>query len=198
MNITIIAAIARNGVIGKSDTNDLPWGRSYPEDLARFKALTMGHAVIMGRRTWESLPPKQRPLPNRLNVVVTSSLDAPPLNTHVRFAGSLPLALDLADRAYTGIGWNRARHIFVIGGARLFAEALPLATTLELTLIDRDWEGDVFWPGFVEARSLRFVYAFMETQGFDCVASHGAENPDLRFTRWERRQARKNSEVRGV
>jgi dihydrofolate reductase len=128
--LTLIAAVASNRVIGID--NRLPW--HLPEDLRHFKALTTGHAVIMGRKTWESLPEKFRPLPGRRNVVVTR-------NASYRAAGaevvtSLPAAL-----AAAGDG-----EAFVIGGAELYAAALPLADRLQLTEIGAAFEGDSRFP----------------------------------------------------
>ncbi|MBK6402594.1 MAG: dihydrofolate reductase [Rhodocyclaceae bacterium] len=128
--LTLIAAIARNGVIGKG--NALPW--HLPEDLRRFKALTTGQAVIMGRKTWDSLPAKFRPLPNRLNIVVTRNRDYRAEGATV--VGSLDAAIH-ASQTLTP---------FVIGGAELYAHALPLAQRLELTEIDADIEGDAHFP----------------------------------------------------
>jgi dihydrofolate reductase len=127
----LIYARARNGVIGKD--NQLPW--HLPEDLAHFKALTLGSPVIMGRRTWESLPPKFRPLPGRTNVVVTRQ-DA----WHAEGAHR---AASLTD----ALAWCAgAAQAWVIGGAELFKDALPMADRLEVTEIDADFEGDVFMP----------------------------------------------------
>ncbi|MBK6677921.1 MAG: dihydrofolate reductase [Rhodocyclaceae bacterium] len=128
--LTLTAAIARNGVIGKG--NALPW--HLPEDLRRFKALTTGQAVIMGRKTWDSLPAKFRPLPNRLNIVVTRNRDYRAEGATV--VGSLDAAIH-ASQTLTP---------FVIGGAELYAHALPLAQRLELTEIDADIEGDAHFP----------------------------------------------------
>ncbi len=131
--LTLIAAIARNGVIGKG--NALPW--HLPEDLRRFKALTTGQAVIMGRKTWDSLPAKFRPLPNRLNIVVTR-------NPAWRAAGaeqapSLDAALALAADA---------ARAFVIGGGELYHAALAQAAELVLTEIEREFDGDARFPDF--------------------------------------------------
>jgi dihydrofolate reductase len=131
MKLGLIYARARNGVIGKD--GGLPW--HLPEDLAHFKRLTLGCPVIMGRKTWDSLPARFRPLPGRLNIVVTRQAGwkadgAAP-------AASLPKAIELAGEA--PLAW-------VIGGAELFAQALPLADVAEVTEIDADFEGDVFAP----------------------------------------------------
>ena len=128
--LTLIAAVARNGVIGID--NRLPW--HLPADLKHFKALTMGHPVIMGRKTWESLPPRFRPLPGRHNIVVTR--DAGYQATGVTVATSLPAALSQAQGG----------EAFVIGGAKLYAAALPLADRRQLTEIDSPFEGDTYVP----------------------------------------------------
>jgi len=129
-DVVIVVARARNGVIGIE--NRLPW--HLPEDLKHFKALTTGNAVIMGRKTWESLPPKFRPLPGRLNIVVTR--DRGYVADGATVAHSLPAAVAAA-------GEHKA---FVIGGAEIYAQALPLATRLEITEVDADIPGDAFFP----------------------------------------------------
>jgi dihydrofolate reductase len=133
--LVIIAAVARNGVIGIE--NRLPW--QLPEDMKHFKALTTGHAVIMGRKTWESLPPKFRPLPGRRNIVVTrnAGYDAP----GATLAGSLAEAAQAAGGATA----------FVIGGAEIYTQALELADRLELTEVDAIFDGDAHFPGFDRA-----------------------------------------------
>jgi dihydrofolate reductase len=128
--VTIIVAVARNGVIGVD--NRLPW--RLPADLKRFKALTTGHAVIMGRKTWESLPAKFRPLPDRLNIVVTRTAD-------YRAEGAT--VVHSLEQAIAAAG---ARAAFVIGGAEIYAQALPLATRLEVTEVDVSVEGDACFP----------------------------------------------------
>ncbi|MBI5110338.1 MAG: dihydrofolate reductase [Rhodocyclales bacterium] len=128
--LTLIAAVAKNGVIGKD--NRLPW--HLPADLRHFKALTTGHAVIMGRKTWESLPEKFRPLPGRQNIVVTRSAAYAAAGATV--AGSLPDAVAAAA----------GEEAFVIGGAELYQVALPLADRLQLTEIDAEFDGDTWFP----------------------------------------------------
>lgn len=130
--IIVIAAVAKNGVIGRD--NALPW--HLPEDLKHFKALTMGHAVIMGRKTWESLPAKFRPLPGRLNIVVTRDSE------YKAEGASVVHSLEQAQK----LGAGEAAQQFVIGGAELYAHALPRAQRLELTEIDGVFEGDAFFP----------------------------------------------------
>jgi len=126
--LSLIVAVARNGVIGKD--NRLPW--HIPEDLKRFKALTMGHHIIMGRRTWESIG---RPLPGRKSVVVTRDGDysAPGANVVHSFADALDACA----------GDDEA---FVIGGAEVYREALAHADRVYLTEVLADYPGDVRFP----------------------------------------------------
>ena len=131
MELHLIYARARNGVIGHDNT--LPW--HLPEDLAHFKRLTLGCPVLMGRKTWDSLPPKFRPLPGRSNIVITRQHDW-------QSPGAIPahgLEAALAQCA-------QAEHVWVIGGAQIYAQALPLATTVEVTEIDADFAGDAYAP----------------------------------------------------
>ena len=128
--LTLIAAVAKNGVIG--DGNALPW--HLPEDLRHFKALTSGHAVIMGRKTWESLPARFRPLPGRLNIVMTRDPS---------YAAEGAMVVHSMPEALTAAAGHSA---FVIGGAELYAHALPLADRLELTELAREFSGDAFFP----------------------------------------------------
>jgi dihydrofolate reductase len=131
--LALIAAIARNGVIGAG--NALPW--RLPDDLKHFRALTTGHAVIMGRRTWESLP---HALPGRQNIVVTRSADRAYAGAET--ADSLPAALARV---------RMPAPAFCIGGALLYAAALARADVLHLTEIDRDFAGDTAFPAFDRA-----------------------------------------------
>lgn len=126
--VYLVAAVARNGVIGANGR--LPW--HLPEDLRHFRKLTLGHAVIMGRRTWESLG---KPLPGRENIVVTRSASC--ITSGAAVANSLESALALCAGEPVA---------FVIGGAELYAAALPLASGLVLTEIQQDFEGDVRFP----------------------------------------------------
>jgi len=132
--IAIIAAVARNGVIGHR--NRMPW--HLPEDLKRFRRLTLGHAVIMGRRTFESIG---TPLAGRSNIVVTRSSGWARPGCHA--AQSLEAAL-------AAVGEHE--DAFVIGGAEIYALALPVARRLHMTEIERDFEGDAFFPEFDRSR----------------------------------------------
>jgi dihydrofolate reductase len=140
MNVTVIAAVARNGVIG--DGRQMPW--HLPEDLKHFRQSTQGRPVVMGRRTWESLPERFRPLPGRLNIVVTRQADWRAEGAVV--VHSLDEAIEAAER-----GAPDATGCCVIGGAQLYAEALPYADHLVLTEIDRDFDGTVHFPAWNHA-----------------------------------------------
>lgn len=133
--IVIIAAVARNRVIGKDNT--LIW--NIPEDMAHFKALTSGQTVIMGRKTWESLPPRFRPLPGRRNIVI--SRQAAYAAPGAELADSLEGALQLADGTETA---------FIIGGEQIYRKAMAVADRLEITEVDQAPEGDAWFPEIPE------------------------------------------------
>jgi dihydrofolate reductase len=164
VRISLVAAIARGGVIG--DGASIPW--HIPEDLAFFRDLTMGHPVVMGRRTWDSLPERFRPLPGRANIVVTRN-DTWAADGAER-AGSLAEALQLA---------GDADEVFVIGGAEIFAAALPIADRLVLTEIALDVEGGVLFPDWDRG-------AFEEVTREPVVAADGTT---LSFVGYERCRA---------
>ena len=150
MQINMIMARATNGVIGKN--NAMPW--HLPEDMARFKRLTQGWPVIMGRKTWDSLPAKFRPLPNRTNVVITRQQGWAEVGATV--ATSLPDALRLCAAA---------EEVWVIGGAQIYAQAEPLAQRIELTELAQNFDGDAFAP-VIGAQ-------WIETTRENHVSSHG-------------------------
>lgn len=129
--ISIIAAVAANGVIGSG--NALPW--QLPEDLKRFKALTLGHPVVMGRKTFESIG---RPLPGRRNIIVSRNavFSADGCETAASLDAALASCAETTD------------EVFVIGGAQIYAEAMPLADRLYLTEIRMDFPGDAHFPVF--------------------------------------------------
>lgn len=131
--VTLVAAVAANGTIGAQ--GGLPW--RLPEDLRHFKALTLGHPVIMGRRTWEGIG---KALPGRENIVLTRSPGFEAPGAHVAASLDAALALCLGER-----------EAFVIGGAEIYAAALPRADALELTEIQRDFPGDTRFPAFERA-----------------------------------------------
>ncbi|MEA3199618.1 MAG: dihydrofolate reductase [Thermoplasmata archaeon] len=146
--VHLIAAVAKNGVIGQG--GKMPWHLS--DDLKRFKALTMGHPIVLGRKTWDSLG---RPLPGRTNIVVSRSASGLAGATVVR-------SLDEALATCAG-----ASDVFVIGGGEIYREALPRADVLDLTRIDREYEGDTRFPDWDRsawretAREEREGYAFV-------------------------------------
>ena len=155
--ISIVAALARNRAIGSGNT--MPW--RLPEDLRRFRLLTIGHAVIMGRKTFESIG---SPLQGRNNIVITRSRD---------WSSSGCVTVHSLDDALLAAG-NRS-DAFVIGGAQIYALAMPLAQRMHLTEIECDFEGDAFFPEFDRSqwrevsRERRaqngpsaFAYAFVE------------------------------------
>ena len=154
--IVIIAAVARNRVIGKD--NQLLW--HIPEDMAHFKALTAGHTVIMGRKTWESLPERFRPLPGRRNIVITrqAGYAAPGAER----ADSLEMALELASTAAVA---------FVIGGEQIYRQAMAIADRLEITEVDQEPEGDAWFP---------------EIAAFDWEISGKSERPGFAFVTYRR------------
>lgn len=161
--ITLIVAADREDGIARH--GDLPW--HLPHDLARFKRLTIGagrSAVLMGRATWDTLPPRQQPLPRRRNIVMTRGPGS--------FAGAHKVATwDEALAAAEGCD-----HLWVVGGAQIYALALahPEASAIELTRIEADYGCDVRWPGVPE--------------GFVRVASepHAHEGVAFVYERWER------------
>ena len=136
--ISVIAAVAHNGVIGKE--NRLLWRIS--EDLRRFKAITLGHPVVMGRKTWESLG---RPLPGRTHVVISRQRGFVPVDAEgkpapdVRVAGSLEEAMAI---------FPREEEVFVIGGGEIYRQAMEIADTFYLTEVEADYEGDTFFPAW--------------------------------------------------
>ncbi len=165
--LSLIAAVARNGVIG--DGKSLLW--HLPEDQRHFKRHTLGHPVIMGRKTWDSLPPAYRPLPGRRNVVVTR--DA---HWHAEGAEAAP-SLEAALARTAG-----ADKAFVIGGAEIYAQSLPHVDELLLTEIDRDYVGDTVFPAWDRD-------AFVELEREHRHA--GAPNDfDYAFVTYERKKPR--------
>jgi dihydrofolate reductase len=129
--VTIVAAVARNGVIGVD--GGLPW--HLPDDLRRFKELTLGHVLVMGRKTYESIG---HPLPGRTTIVVTRNPAWDPGSVDVRLAANVEDAVEAAA--------SLDPEVFVVGGAQVYADALRLADRLELTWVDAEPEGDTRFP----------------------------------------------------
>jgi dihydrofolate reductase len=134
LTVVLVAAVAHGGVIGRDGT--VPW--HLPEDMAFFRELTTGHPVVMGRRTWDSLPDRFRPLPGRRNIIVTRN---PSWEAEgAERAGSLEQALRLAGAP--------EELVFVIGGAEIYQAALPHADELVLTEVELDVGGDTLFPAW--------------------------------------------------
>jgi len=164
--LAMIAALAENRVIGLD--NKMPW--HLPADLRHFKAMTLGKPIIMGRKTWDSLG---RPLPGRLNLVVTRQADLQLEGAEI--FGSLEAAL---QRAGQWAGEQQVDEVMLIGGAQLYEQALPLAQRLYLTRIAANPEGDAFFPEFDEA----------DWQRIDCQPQPAmGEAPAHSFEIWHRR-----------
>ena len=164
--VNLIVAWAHGRVIGRGGT--LPW--HLPEDLRHFKRTTLGHPIVMGRRTWDSVG---RPLPGRRSIVVTRNpgWSAPGCET----ASGLAQALAMCEGA---------DEAFVIGGAELFAQALPLAQRLFVTEIDADFEGDTFFPpidlaAWRETSREHLAPAAGRPFGFDYVTLEAATTRDV-------------------
>jgi dihydrofolate reductase len=150
--VSIIAALARNRAIGRG--NAMPW--RLPEDLSRFRRLTMGHAVIMGRKTFESIG---SPLTGRNNIVVTRSPD---------WHRSRCVVVHSIEAALATVA--ESQNAFVIGGAQIYALAMPHAQRLYMTEIERDFDGDAFFPDFDRSHwreVSRERHASGGPQGFD-------------------------------
>lgn len=135
--ITIIAAMSeKTNVIGNN--GGIPW--NIPADMKRFKELTTRRTVVMGRKTYESIPVKFRPLPNRDNIVLTSQYDYQ--ETGIEICHSIDILTDrILDENY---------EIFIIGGKSLYDFGIPFADKLELTFVDYDGDGDTFFTGFFQ------------------------------------------------
>ena len=131
VKITLVVAIAENGVIGRD--GGLPW--RLPTDLQRFKATTMGKPIVMGRKTWESFP--RHPLPGRHNIVITRDVGYE--------AAGADVVLSLAE-ALALAGSGRPEQICIIGGGEIYAQALPMADRLDVTHVLTEVEGDTHFP----------------------------------------------------
>jgi dihydrofolate reductase len=161
--LVLIAAVASNGVIGRD--GKMPWHLS--ADMRHFRHLTMGCPVIMGRRTWDSLPPRFRPLPGRTNIVVTRNASWSAEGAIA--APTLEAALSRARQLC-----QPGQRIFVAGGAQLYAQAMPLADEMELTEVHDDTAGDTRFPEwdrdqFREVQRIPNAISNSNTIAFDFV-----------------------------
>jgi len=152
MKISLVAAVARDGAIGRD--GDLVFRE--PADLRHFRTTTSGHAVLMGRRTWDALPAPVRPLPGRRNVVMS------------RDAGFAAVGAERVPSLEAALALLAGEDIvYVIGGGEIYAQVLPLADELILTEVDRVYEGaDAFFPAFDRAQ-------FVEVERREAVAADG-------------------------
>ncbi len=145
MNLTLIVAVSENNVIGFK--NKIPW--RIKEDMQRFKELTLNHPVIMGRKTYESIPLKFRPLPERKNIVLSRDLNSKAktgnfcinlpgsqINEDIYIARNIEEALELAEN----------KDSYIIGGEKIYESFLPLVNKIELTKVHNSYEGDAFFP----------------------------------------------------
>ena len=125
--------MTKNRVIGKD--NSLPW--HIPEDLKNFKRLTEGNTVVMGRKTWQSIPEKFRPLPNRNNIVISRNISA---IKGAEVCSSLEKALEKAQ--------SYGQEIFIIGGSSIYEQFLPLADKMYISYLKKEYSGDTYFPNF--------------------------------------------------
>ncbi|GAB4363316.1 MAG: dihydrofolate reductase [Oricola sp.] len=177
--ISVVVAVSKNGVIGRD--GDMPWRLS--SDLRRFKALTMGSPVIMGRKTFESIG---KPLPGRLNIVISRNCDWS-ADGAMR-VGSLDAAIELATAHLESAEPDpdnpdtpMADEIFIIGGGEIYAQAVTLADMLHVTHVEAEIEGDTQFPEIDPA-----VWAVVEEEA--CPPSDKDSHP-MRFVTYERRAA---------
>lgn len=131
MSLSLVVAVSANNCIGKDGA--LPW--HIPEDIAHFKALTLHKTVLMGRKTWESLPATFRPLPQRTNIVITRQTDY-----------ALPLGVERYDTLEAALRAHAGEELMIIGGAQIYHETLPFADTVYLTRVHQEVAGDTFFP----------------------------------------------------
>ena len=129
--LSLIAAMAKNNCIGKG--NQLPW--HIPEDLKHFKELTSGKIVLMGRKTWESIPEKFRPLPKRANIVITRQKDFP-----------VPAGVEVYQEITTALTAHPNEEIMVIGGAEIYRQTINNADRLYITEVEQTIDGDAYFP----------------------------------------------------
>lgn len=172
LQLCLIYARAANGVIGCQGR--MPW--HLPEDLAHFRQLTLGAPVIMGRKTWDALPPRFRPLPGRRNIVLTRQHNWHEMGAER--ASELREALLKCERSGT---------VWVIGGAQVYAQALPLATRVEATEIAQDFAGDAFAP--------QLGPEWIETARSSHRSTSGLP---FSFVRYERKGAAENSFINSI
>ena len=139
MSIILVLAASQNGVIGKD--NKLLW--SLPNDLKHFKALTLGGNVVMGRKTWDSIPEKFRPLPGRRNIVLSNDIEFRPRDAIA--------TRDLKSLVQSAKHPPTPDNFYIIGGGTIYQQFLPFADRIELTLVHETFEGDAFFTDFLKS-----------------------------------------------
>ncbi|MEL6920137.1 MAG: dihydrofolate reductase [Pseudomonadota bacterium] len=178
--VSMIAAVSENGIIGRN--GDMPWRLS--SDLKRFKALTSGHPVIMGRKTFGSIG---KPLPNRLNIVITRDMDW--AADGVMRVSSLQAGIDLATANLESIHENAEddadpdelpKEVFIIGGGQIYAQAMDYADALYVTEVLAEIDGDTSFPEIDENQ--------FEPTHWEDVPKGDKDSHDTRFVIWERRE----------
>jgi dihydrofolate reductase len=163
METIIIAAVAKNFVIGKN--NQLPW--HYKEDFQHFKQLTTGYPVIMGRKTFESIG---KPLPNRVNIILSRDKEAAANLPNI--SGCVVLSSLNESKIYCREKLN-AEKMFIIGGSSIYEQAMPSADVMELTLVNKEADGDAFFPKW---------------NNNDWIETKREDFPEFSFVRFERRR----------
>jgi dihydrofolate reductase len=179
--VSALVAMARNRVIGFK--NALPW--HLPPDLKRFKSLTMGHPIIMGRKTYESIG---RPLPGRISIIVTRQADYQAPGAIV--VDSLTQALQAGDaeaQQHSHSRSDQGAEAFIIGGAEIFRQALPFCDRIYLTEIQADFEGDILFP---ELHLEEWVEILRERYRWDAGGDSGAL--DYHFVMLDRESRKRN------
>jgi len=161
MKVSIIVAVAENNAIGKN--NDLLW--HLPADMKHFKQLTTGHHILTGRKNYESIPEKFRPLPNRTNIVITRNANLTLKDCHV--FSSISEGIELAKN-------NGEEELFIIGGGEIYKQSLEqnLVDKIYLTLVHQSFEADTFFPEIPKEKWIKKSEHFMakdEKNAFDCT-----------------------------
>ncbi len=179
MTVTLVAAVARNGVIGAN--GGMPW--HLPGELARFKAITIGHVLVMGRRTYESIG---RPLPGRTTVVVTRNSGWTP-------AGGRPDGVHIAANMESALRLAREidEQVYVVGGAQVYAESLPHSDELLITEVDAEPDGDTFFPEVDWSEWLEVSREAHQSQAQQSRREQGGLRQSWALVRYSRRSSSK-------
>lgn len=168
---SIVSAVTPSGVIGRDGS--MPW--HYPEDLKWFQSLTVNHTVVMGRKTYESLPSRFQPLPNRDNIVLSRTVESTPfrdmINQHTGKQSRLRFALEIEDSDIF-----LRNDVFFVGGAEIYKLALPIVDRIFITRIPKEHDGDTYFPCWP-----------LEDHGWDIATVHGKTDSGLEFLEYRRK-----------